>query len=115
MAYRSVPLTGFYPLYDGANDQVEAVAPVARAAFQRIIPRYQLSSSETRDTGLGPAFYEVPVYGPDGNARRMDTPRVSDVPAGAEESESMAVSGRLRPRTPAPLHSWQGTRVDIYA
>ncbi|MFW5826842.1 MAG: hypothetical protein ACOCU4_02055 [Alkalispirochaeta sp.] len=60
--FDTVPMTGFYPLYDGDEDQVDRIAPISRIAFQRVIPRYRLSSSATRDTGLGPAFYDVPVY-----------------------------------------------------
>lgn len=107
MAYRSVPMSGFYPLYDGANDQVDPVAPVARAAFQQIIPRYELSSSETRDTGLGPAFYEVPVWGPRATERND-----GDLPA---RQTRQAVAAAAARRSPAPLHHWQGTMVDLYA
>jgi hypothetical protein len=48
--------TNFYPAYDGANDQVDRITPVARIRFQRVLPRYRLSTSETRDLGLGPAL-----------------------------------------------------------
>jgi len=52
--------TNFYPLYDGANDQVDPVLRVQPVQFQRVLPRYRLSTSETRDLGVGPAFTEVP-------------------------------------------------------
>lgn len=51
-------LTNFYPRYDDANDQVDPVSRVEPVVFQRIEPRYRLSTSETRDSGLGPAFIE---------------------------------------------------------
>ena len=60
---RAARLTNFYPTYDDANDQVDAVLPVRRAWFQRVVPRYRLSTSETRDQGVGPQFITVP-YGP---------------------------------------------------
>lgn len=52
--------TNFYPRYGGANDQVDRVLPIQPVRFQPIIPRYRLSTSETRDTGLGPAFIVDP-------------------------------------------------------
>jgi hypothetical protein len=51
-------LSNFYPLYDGRNDQVDRVSAVYRPLFQRMFPRYELSTSDTRDTGLGPAFIQ---------------------------------------------------------
>lgn len=52
--------TNFYPQYlDGQRDRVTPIAPVQPTEFQRVEPRYQLSMSETRDTGLGPFFLEV--------------------------------------------------------
>ena len=52
--------TNFYPQYlDGARDRVTPIAPVQPNEFQRVEPRYQLSMSETRGTGLGPMFLEV--------------------------------------------------------
>jgi hypothetical protein len=51
-------LTNFYPLYGDANDQVDRVTAVNRTLFQRVIPRYELSTSDTRDSGLGPEFIE---------------------------------------------------------
>jgi|TARA_B100001093_G_scaffold491446_1_gene531497 hypothetical protein len=58
--HRLVGTTNFYPQYlDGARDRVTPIAPVQPNEFQRVEPRYQLSMSETRDTGLGPMFLEV--------------------------------------------------------
>lgn len=56
-------LTNFYPRYNAANDQVDPIIRVQPVAFQRVIPRYDLSTSETRDTGLGPAFIANPWLG----------------------------------------------------
>ena len=58
--HRLVGTRNFYPQYlDGARDRVTPIAPVQPNEFQRVEPRYQLSMSETRDTGLGPMFLEV--------------------------------------------------------
>ena len=48
--------TNFYPWYGAANDQVDPVLAVHPIYFQRVIPRYRLSTSETRDLGVGPMF-----------------------------------------------------------
>ncbi len=103
-------MTGFYPLYNGANDQVDPVSSIARSAFQRVIPRYRLSSSETRDTGLGPAFYDVPVY------RSISASR-PDRQAGAELERASAdtIHGSATTMRKPPVHDWQGRHVDIYA
>jgi hypothetical protein len=98
---RYIRQTGFYPLYDGENDQVDAVGPVRGVRFQRVIPRYRLSASETNDSGLGPAFYETPVYV--GGGRR-------DSRGGGPET-APPTAGSLRPVLPA----WKGRHIDLYA
>jgi hypothetical protein len=40
-------------------DYVSYVSPVERVAFQKVLPRYMLSTSQTRDTGLGPLFERI--------------------------------------------------------
>lgn len=100
-------LTNFYPTYDGANDQVDPVLPVRRAIFQRVIPRYRLSTSETRDEGLGPAFVEMSYPGGPGRPRGSEGLQFP-VPGTPGESSS------FNPR-PAPLKPGTGTLVDIYA
>lgn len=94
-------LTNFYPTYDGANDQVDPVLAVRRPIFQRIIPRYRLSASETRDEGLGPAFVES-AYLPASAGLRSPAPGTS----------GKSVSPRPQP---APLEPGTGSLVDIYA
>jgi hypothetical protein len=54
-------MTNFYPRYNDANDQVDRISRIRPITFQRVIPRYRLSTSETRDAGTGPAFDEIPV------------------------------------------------------
>jgi hypothetical protein len=40
-------------------DYVSYVSPVERVAFQKVLPRYMLSTSQTRDTGLGPLLERI--------------------------------------------------------
>jgi hypothetical protein len=93
-------LTNFYPGYDGANDQVDRVSPVFPVAFQRVIPRYRLSTSETRDLGTGPGF----IYAPG--------PADSNTPRRPLRSQSTATAEGSRQ---APLESWKGTQLDVLA
>ena len=67
--------TIFYPRYTSGLDYVSYVSPVERVDFQKVLPRYYLSSSQTRDSGLGPSFEEIPYFSPieeekEGAARR---------------------------------------------
>lgn len=52
--------TNFYPLYDSDDDRVEAIQPISGVLFQRVLPHYEISSTETRDSGLGPVFDAEP-------------------------------------------------------
>jgi hypothetical protein len=88
-------LTNFYPTYDGQNDQVDRVSPVRRAVFQRVIPRYRLSTSETRDEGVGPAFISID--------RKTEAP------------EAIRPKGTQEAFRPAPLPHGSGSLVDQFA
>lgn len=55
-------LTNFYPLYNGANDQVDSVFPIQPVRFQQVLPGYSFSTSETRDQGTGPMFNGIPGW-----------------------------------------------------
>ena len=84
-----VRTTNFYPRYGGANDQVDPISAVHPVYFQRVIPRYRLSTSETRDLGVGPVF---------------------DAAVLTRYRHSIVVRG------PVPdLPSWLGRKVDLYA
>ena len=96
-------LTNFYPLYDAANDQVDRIVPVRRTIFQRIIPRYELSTSETRDQGLGPNFIEVPSF----------SYVFGEPPAAATPTDTEA-QGPVSSR-PSPLPAGVGRRIDLWA
>ena len=59
--------TNFYPQYtDNDRDRVEPISAIRQAQFQKVIPRYVLSASETRDQGVGPMMedvrYRLPAY-----------------------------------------------------
>jgi hypothetical protein len=94
-AYQGARFTNFYPRYNGANDQVDPVLPVQPLSFQRIIPKYRLSTSETRDQGTGPMF-------DDGRGVRPS------------EGRKAAVRGTATTRKPAADHD-MGRIVDLLA
>tara|TARA_B100001250_G_scaffold400635_1_gene411419 strand:- start:353 stop:697 length:345 start_codon:yes stop_codon:yes gene_type:complete len=57
---RSYVTTNFYPTYvEGNHDKVTPASAPYRTEFQSVIPRYNLSMSETRDKGTGPTFLET--------------------------------------------------------
>ena len=71
--------TNFYPTYvDGNLDKVTPAAATQRTQFQTVIPRYDLSMSETRNAGTGPTFletdYQPPTENPDPKKKSKDTP-----------------------------------------
>jgi hypothetical protein len=68
--------TNFYPLYNSANDQVDRVTGVSPVGFQAVLPRYRLSTSETRDLGTGPDI-ETEVY----TSYRKAAPRTKTITA----------------------------------
>ncbi len=118
-AIRFVTTTGFYPQYDPANDQVDRISPIATTRFQRVIPRYRLSASETADTGLGPALESIPVYTTtprtSRNPERADAPRSVDLQNRSGERGRPTVAVQPRTPLPAPLPEGAGTLVDVYA
>jgi len=105
----SLRYTNFYPLYDGANDQVDPVLRVQPVLFQRVIPRYRLSTSETRDLGVGPMFTEVPSV----SLSRNQQAEISE--AGRVDSGTGAVPTGQIPGRAAELEPWKGSRVDLFA
>jgi|GEM_PF-2787092 len=101
--------TNFYPLYNGANDQVDPVLPVQPVQFQRVLPRYRLSTSETRDLGVGPAFTEVPSVSSPGT---RETENFGEARGGVKTPDAPA--GQLQ-RGKAQLEPWKGSQVDLLA
>ena len=53
--------TKFYP-DGGQNDKVSKVQRVGRVQLQKIYPNYELSTSETRESGLGPQIEVAERY-----------------------------------------------------
>ena len=52
--------TNFYPTYvEGNKDKVTPTAATFKTQFQTVIPRYNLSMTETRNEGTGPTFLET--------------------------------------------------------
>ena len=52
--------TNFYPTYvDGNKDKVTPTAATFTTQFQTVIPRYNLSMTETRNEWTGPTFLET--------------------------------------------------------
>ena len=61
--------TNFYPTYvDGNLDKVTPAAATHSTQFQTVIPRYDLSMSETRNAGTGPTFLETAYQPPSQNS-----------------------------------------------
>ena len=55
--------TNFYPTYvDRNKDKVTPTAATFTTQFQTIIPRYNLSMTETRNEGTGPTFLETEYH-----------------------------------------------------
>ena len=55
--------TNFYPTYvDGNKDKVTPTAATFKTQFQTVIPRYNLSMTETRNEGTGPTFLEIEYH-----------------------------------------------------
>lgn len=110
-------LTNFYPLYDGANDQVDRVLPVRRTIFQRVFPRYELSTSETRDQGVGPTFIEIPDWetplGAFAGPRRGDSASRQPAPAELALRETAALRETRVAGPRAPLEAGLGRRIDM--
>ena len=104
-----IRLTNFYPRYDGNNDQVDAILRIQPASFQRIIPRYRLSTSETRDVGSGPMFDEVP------GRPFVETPvRVNPTSTELRQQRQPTLNKDRRRALP-PLEEGKGRYVDILA
>jgi hypothetical protein len=95
--------TNFYPRYGSADDQVDPVIAVVPVRFQRTEPRYRLSTSETRNQGVGPAFIEVP-----------SAPGAGEF-AGSAASTGIERRAAATVASPHLLEPWKGRQVDLYA
>ena len=67
--------TNFYPSYlDGNQDKVTPTSATYRTEFQSIIPRYDLSMTETRDKGTGPTFLETAYHTKENSQTKKKNP-----------------------------------------
>ena len=63
--------TNFYPTYvEGNLDKVTPTSATFKTDFQKVIPRYDLSMTQTRDKGTGPTFLETSYQKPKNNSTR---------------------------------------------
>ena len=63
--------SNFYPTYvEGNLDKVTPTSSPYSTQFQTVIPRYDLSMSETRNAGTGPNFLEIEYEPPSKNHRQ---------------------------------------------
>ena len=94
--------TNFYPTYvDGNKDRVTPAAATFTTQFQTVIPRYNLSMTETRNEGSGPIFLET-EYQP--TSLRPKTMRKSKKHA----------SYKTEPIFKLPRHKKKKIRIDFW-
>ncbi len=94
--------TNFYPTYvDGNLDKVTPAAATYSTQFQTVIPRYDLSMSETRNAGTGPTFLET-AYQPPSKSLEQDEQSKENTPELVEE--------KFKP----PRHKKKKIRTDFW-
>lgn len=57
----SYPISNFYPRYKDGSGRVDRIEPVSTVQMQRVLPRYDFSTAQTRTSGLGPPLIDSPV------------------------------------------------------
>ena len=62
--------TRFYP--QGSGERIDRVQAVGRTQLQRVLPSYELSTSETRESGLGPRLETMSYPRLSGNRKNRD-------------------------------------------
>jgi hypothetical protein len=94
--------TNFYPTYvDGNLDKVTPTAATYSTQFQTVIPRYDLSMSETRNSGTGPTFLEISYQPPSKSTEK------------SEESPKI-VSELAEQKFKPPRHKKKKIRTDFW-
>lgn len=73
--------TNFYPNGD-ADGALGAVGPIVPVEFQPVIPNYELSTNDTRESGVGPAFDAAPHF-----SDYIEEERDERIPDEEEETE----------------------------
>lgn len=59
--FYTYPITNFYPGYSNSVGRLDRIAPISSVRMQRVLPRYQMSTEQTRTSGLGPPLIDYPV------------------------------------------------------
>lgn len=94
--------TNFYPTYvDGNRDKVTPTAATFKTHFQTVIPRYNLSMTETRNEGTGPTFLETEYQAP------------SDRPEALKKAEEPSPE-TSEPMFKLPRHKKKKIRTDFW-
>lgn len=57
----SYPISNFYPRYKDGSGRVDRIEPISTVQMQRVLPRYDFSTAQTRSSGLGPPLIDSPV------------------------------------------------------
>lgn len=57
----SYPISNFYPRYKDGSGRVDRIEPISTVQMQRVLPRYDFSTAQTRTSGLGPPLIDSPV------------------------------------------------------
>jgi hypothetical protein len=91
--------TNFYPTYvDGNLDKVTPAAATYSTQFQTVIPRYNLSMSETRNAGTGPTFLET-AYQPISKSSEQDVQSTEIAPDSVVEKFKTKLHKKKKIRT----------------
>ena len=94
--------TNFYPTYvDRNKDKVTPTAATVTTQFQVVIPRYNLSMTETRNDGTGPSFLET-EYQPTSLHRKN------------ERKSNESASYKSEPIFKLPRHKKKKIRTDFW-
>jgi len=89
--WNSRRVTTFYPQYGEGRDVVEAIRPVYVTQFQQVIPRYNLSATDTRDDGVGPTFEEVPYDRPFYRRKKKPTQTLARKPSKKHRKQKIRI------------------------
>lgn len=87
--WNSRRVTTFYPQYGENRDKIQPVRGVFPTMFQEVIPRYDLSASDTRDDGVGPMFEETPYAYP--MVRKQTAPSRALAPKPAKKKQKRKI------------------------
>ncbi len=84
------PITNFYPGYSNSVGRLDRIAPISSVRMQRVLPRYHMSTEQTRTSRLGPPLIDYPV------SVELSGEYGSPFSRMAEESRPFAAAGGAR-------------------